>query len=179
MESTVAMTKACSMKSPWQAGLRGFTLIELMVTLTVLAILLAIAVPSFNEVTLGSKLGSYANNMAASVHLARSEAIKRNAVVNICVSSDGENCSAGGWEQGWIVISGDSLLHRQQATAAGFRITESNGIDSLNFQPSGFGGTQASMLVCRATPSVGSKERVVTISPTGRPSIAKTNNGVC
>ena len=80
---------------------RGFTLIELVVTLTVAAILLAIAVPSFYDATLGSKLASYANNFVASVSLARSEAIKRNAAVTLCASSDGASCASGGWEQGF------------------------------------------------------------------------------
>ena len=46
--------------------LSGFTLIELMVTIAVMALLLAIAVPAFNDATLGGKLSSYANNFVAS-----------------------------------------------------------------------------------------------------------------
>ena len=158
----------------------GFTLIELMVTLSVMAILLMIAVPSFNEVTLGSKLGAFANNLAASAHLARSEAIKRNAPVSLCVSSNGKDCSAGGWEQGWIVLAMDgTVVQRQQALPAGFKATESGGVDDLVFQPSGVGATAATLTVCRATPTVGSQEREVTISATGRPNVKKTTTGSC
>ncbi len=83
---------------------KGFTLVELMVTVAVLVILLMIAVPSLNDATLGKQLGSYANNLAASAYLARSEAIKRNAPITLCASSDGTNCAtSGGWQQGWIV----------------------------------------------------------------------------
>ncbi len=66
---------------------RGFTLIELMVTLTVAAILLAIAVPSFTYLTVSSKLTTTANDLVAALNVARSEAIKRNTVVN--VNADG------------------------------------------------------------------------------------------
>jgi type IV fimbrial biogenesis protein FimT len=88
-------------------GFRGFTLIELMVTISIMAILLMIAVPSFQNATLGSKLSSFANGLVASAHLARSEAIKRNADVTLCVSnSDGTDGGSGGWED---AASGSSL----------------------------------------------------------------------
>jgi len=149
----------------------GFTLVELMVTLAVLVILLTIAAPSFQNVTLGSRLSSYANSLVASAHLARSEAIKRNAVVTLCVSSDGTSCGAGDWAQGWIVTAGGTVFQRQEALATGFKIIGSAGI--VDFQPTGVGATNtpATFKVCRATPSVGSQERVVTIEPSGRPRV--------
>ena len=160
--------------------LRGFTLIELMVTISVMAILLMIAVPSFNDATLGSKLGSYANNLVAGAHLARSEAIKRNAVVTLCVSSNGTSCASGGWEQGWIVLAADgTVVQRQQALPAGLKVNRVGGADSLTFQPSGVGAISATFTVCRATPTVGGQERVVLISATGRPSVSKTTAGSC
>ncbi|HQS02358.1 MAG: hypothetical protein B7Y07_08470 [Halothiobacillus sp. 24-54-40] len=62
---------------------QGFTIIELMITLTVAAILLAIAIPSFNYLTVSSKLTTTANDLVTAIGVARSEAIKRNAVVNL------------------------------------------------------------------------------------------------
>jgi type IV fimbrial biogenesis protein FimT len=156
----------------------GFTLIELMVTIAVMAILLAIAVPSFTDVTLGSKLSSYANNLAASAYLARGEAIKRNAAVTLCA---GTSCpGAGGWEQGWIVQAADgTVIQRQQALSTGLKFTEAGGATSLIFQPSGVGATSASLKVCRATPTLGGIERVVSITATGRPSVTRTTTGLC
>lgn len=156
----------------------GFTLLELMVTITVLGILLAIAVPSLTNAMLGGKLSSYANNFLASSYLARGEAIKRNSVVNLCASSDGTSC-AGNWEQGWIVLVGATVIHRQQALSSGLKMTESDNVSSINFQPTGVGVTPATLTICRATPSVGFQERVISISATGRASVARTTTGTC
>ncbi len=160
---------------------KGFTLIELMVTISVLAILLMIAVPSFNEATLGSKLGAHANSLVASAHLARSEAIKRNSAVALCVSTDGTSCASGGWEQGWIVRATDgTVVQRQQALSAGLKVNRAGGADSLAFQPSGVSNfAEVTFTVCRSAPTAGAQERVVRITATGRPSVEKTTAGAC
>ena len=159
---------------------QGFTLIELMIVIVVLGVLLTIAVPSFNDSLLGSKLSSNANNFVASVYLARGEAIKRNAAINLCVSSDGANCTGGNWAQGWIVRAGDgTIIQRQAALPSGLIMTESAGISSISFQPSGVGATSATLTLCRATPNVGGQERVITVTASGRPSVAKTTTGAC
>jgi type IV fimbrial biogenesis protein FimT len=161
-------------------GFRGFTLIELMVTISIMAILLMIAVPSFQNATLGSKLSSFANSLVSSAHLARSEAIKRNATVALCASSDGASCAtSGGWEQGWIVRAVDgTVIQRQQALPVGFNVTATGGAFSVNFQPSGVNSDSVSYTVCRSSPE-GSQERVVAISTTGRPTVTKTTTGSC
>lgn len=81
----------------------GFTIIELMVTLVVLAILVEIAIPSFNDLILGTRIKSAASDVYASLILARSEAIKRNASITISPVS-------GQWTNGWQVAAGASVL---------------------------------------------------------------------
>lgn len=163
----------------------GFTLIEAMVAVSLMAVLLMIAVPSFNNAALGSQLRASANDLAAAAFLARSEAIKRNRVVTLCMSADGESCSAtGGWEQGWAILLTETPptpptpLQRYKAAPAGLKIT-ARAVTSLSFQPTGAGATAAVFTVCRATPSVGPEERVVTIDATGRPWIKRTTGAVC
>lgn len=156
---------------------RGFTAIELMVTVAVAAILLGVAVPSFKNIMLSTTLTSYANSMLAGAVHARGEAIKRNAVVTMCVSTDGANCGTGGWEQGWIVLAGTTVIHAQPAASSGFRITGS--VDSVDFQPTEVGTTPATITICREMPSIGEQERVVSISATARASVTKTTNASC
>ncbi|MDH1009944.1 GspH/FimT family pseudopilin [Pseudomonas nicosulfuronedens] len=155
----------------------GFTLLELMVSLAVLAILVGIAVPSLSEATLASKLKASANDLVAGVAMGRSEAIKRNAVTSLCVSSDGASCGSGGWEQGWIVISGSTVIQKHPAAPTGFKVTSS--VAKIDFQPSGVGNTQASVTVCRSAPTAGAQERVVNVSATGRAYVSKTATGSC
>lgn len=166
----------CQLRAKTQ---RGFSLVELMAAIAVLGVLSAIAIPSFNEMIMSTKLRSYANNFIASAHLARSEAIKNNAVVRLCASNNGTSCT-GNWQNGWIVIkANNTVIERQQATSDGYLITEAGGTNTLNFQSTGIGSTQAALTICRATPYVGNQERVVRISATGKPSITKTTVGAC
>lgn len=156
---------------------RGFTLVELMVAIAVLAVLLGIAVPSFTDSTLSSKLRTQANDLAAAALLARSEAIKRNQAVTLCASSDGVACT-GTWASGWIVrTAGGAVIQVHGAAPRGFLINSA--VTSLVFQPSGISATSASLTVCRLTPSVGNQERVIEISATGRATVSKTSTGSC
>lgn len=160
---------------------RGFTLIELMIVIVISAILMATAAPSLIDAVLSNKLSSYANSLVASANLARSEAIKRNSVVRLCASSNGTSCATtGGWEQGWIVMHGTQIIRTQPAASSGLRITEASDLRSMDFDPSGVGTSAlASLTVCRATPSAGAQERVVSISATGRAYVKRTTAGSC
>jgi len=82
----------------------GFTLIELMITLGIAAILLTVAVPSFNTTIKNNRLVTHANLLVSSIGLARSEAVKHGRTATVCVSSDQATCTAEtNWELGWMV----------------------------------------------------------------------------
>ncbi len=163
-------------------GSRGFTLIELLVTIALAAVLLALAAPSLSDASLRSKLAANANRLAASATLARSEAIKRNSSITLCMSANGTSCTtSGSWEQGWIVLAGSTLLLYEKAADSGYRVKETSGtpVTSLTFQSTGVGSTQADFKVCRYSPTVGSQERVVGVGATGRTTVSKTTTGTC
>lgn len=163
-----------------QTFMKGVTLIELLITVAILAILLGIAAPSFNQTIREHRITFHANNLAYGARLARTEAIKRNTEVIMCTSSDGETCSStGGWHQGWIIRhpSSNFVIHRQSAAQAGFAIT--SGFRQINFPATGIGVSTVPatvpmiMMVCRAPSNEGN---TVVISPTGRGSIGKTES---
>jgi type IV fimbrial biogenesis protein FimT len=83
----------------------GFTMIELLVTLTVAAILFGIAIPSFRSFLLNDRDTGQINSLLGSLGYARSEAVKRASPngVAVCPSADGQNCDVGPWSEGWIV----------------------------------------------------------------------------
>lgn len=83
----------------------GFTLTEMLVTLAVLAILLALAAPSYQRLVVDTRMTTQANELLTMMHFARSEAVKRNTVVSMCKSGNGTSCAGSGtWAQGWIVF---------------------------------------------------------------------------
>lgn len=169
---------------------RGFTLIELLVAVTILAIILAVAAPSFQDASVSSKVSDNATRLASTASLARGEAIKRNAMVVLCSSADGATCAGtAAWEQGWIVFhdanrdgakdAGESVLAQENAAPGGYKITEADGKSALSFSPTSVGTTSGRWTVCRATPSVSSQQRQVDVSATGRPAIKKISGTTC
>jgi type IV fimbrial biogenesis protein FimT len=82
---------------------RGFTVIELMITVAVVAIVAAIAVPSFTEQIRNNRSVSIANEFIDTVSFARAQAVSRPARISICASSDQETCT-GDWKDGYIVF---------------------------------------------------------------------------
>ena len=67
---------------------RGFTMVEVLVVMTITAILLAMAIPSFERLMRTNRVSSATNSMLAAMDLARSEAVRRNAVVTVCRSTN-------------------------------------------------------------------------------------------
>lgn len=90
---------------------RGFTLIELMATMAVAVILLTVAVPGFQELIAGNRMGSNSHRLLSAFNGARRAAVDFASTATICTSDDGQNCcdaeddGACDWAQGWIVFA--------------------------------------------------------------------------
>ena len=115
------------------AAARGVTLVELLIGLALAGVLLAVAVPGYSEWIARAELANHAQQLAGSLALARSEAIKRGERVNLCRTPDGRQCGDGaGWEAGWLVHvdadrdgrvgAGEPVLRVEPAAAPGIRV---------------------------------------------------------
>jgi len=82
----------------------GFTLAELLVSIAVASIVLTVAAPSYEGLTLNNRQVSSVNELVALFHFARTEAVTRNRQITLCPSADGANCAATPWQSGAIVF---------------------------------------------------------------------------
>jgi type IV fimbrial biogenesis protein FimT len=83
---------------------QGFSLLELIVTLVVLSIIVGIAVPNFGRMIVRSRITAAANQLSAGVQTARMLAIRSNARVEMCPSTDGATCTGSDWRRFIIVV---------------------------------------------------------------------------
>jgi type IV fimbrial biogenesis protein FimT len=144
---------------------RGFTLIELMVTVAVVAIFSALAGPSFRQLIAQQRVKSAASALVESLWVARSEAIKLNGDVSFKFSNSGADSTVGGWE---ITNSADGTgtsLHHQDGFPAVASTTSSGG--DMLFAFNAFGRLTGSGWVKFNVPAA-NVYRYVCVSATGR-----------
>jgi type IV fimbrial biogenesis protein FimT len=82
----------------------GFTVLELMIAIAILAILMGVAAPSLRELRMNAAITGQANDLMATLATARAEAITRGVRIGVCTSSNGTSCTNSQWQQGWIIF---------------------------------------------------------------------------
>ena len=166
----------------------GFTLVEVMLTITVAAILLAIAVPSFQQTIRNNRLTTQANELFTALSMARMSAIERGVSVTVCASADQASCSGStDWKTGWIAFtdinanqtrdgtdcateSDDCLLRVWGALNGPSVLT--GGSSFITFSPDGR-ASSVTNIVLRSAASCGTGERrTISVSATGRVNVA-------
>lgn len=140
--------------------IRGVTLIELIIGLTVAVLLLAAALPAFNGLHQKHELRGVQHEFLATLHHAKQAAIARNRRVSLCPSVNGKQCLGNGhWHRGWLVFvdrdadrtpdPGEPVVSRQTGLEQGLTLTSSRYRRVITFQPTGTaGGSNATFTVC-------------------------------
>lgn len=129
----------------------GFTLVELVVTVAVGAILVAIAIPSFTTYIQNGRLTAQANSLVMSLDYARSEAIKRDVAVSACAADvNSTTCNGSAtWTTGWIVPDPSSATPLQAVPALTGNVTLTAQLaGAVTFNPNGTAGAAASFKLC-------------------------------
>lgn len=176
----------------------GFTLLETMLVLVMTVLLLSLAVPSFRNWALKRAVQQAAEALVADLRLARSEAVKRGALVAVCASADGASCAsigtpAGAWADGWLVFvdrngnravdAGDEILRVQTRPDSIFSIASlSPQTDKriFTYQPTGWAKLVTQTFYVK--PSEGAPAeltRLVCVSNQGRPSLRPIGTAQC
>jgi len=167
----------------------GFTLIELLVTITLAAILLGIAVPSFRGMVANNRLVTQTNDFVGAVNFARSEAITSNTNVTLCrVASAAATACAGSlapWTE-WIVRNAGGTVIRRGAVATfggTVKVSSNLTLDSVTFSSDGLARTGGDLVnnlnftVCTTT-AANNNFRQVTLGAGSRLSTTKST-GTC
>lgn len=155
--------------------MKGFTLIELMVTVAVLALLLTIGIPSFNQVIRDSRLTAQSNDLLGALMAARSEAVKRNN--NVAVRADDD-----GWAKGWSVDEVDDsgsvveTLRSYQELTGGNTLSCTDGCTRVTFYGVGSVNEGQEFTLCDAG---GAKSRVINLQLNGKAQVDTGGGGSC
>ncbi|BDU17575.1 GspH/FimT family pseudopilin [Lysobacter auxotrophicus] len=168
---------------------RGFTLIELMTTIAVLAIGSALAYPSFSNVIKSNRVATSTNNVIAAFNLARSEAIRSNRGGGVCPSADGLACEGTDWNKGFIAFTdqdgggtwspGDKVIRFFEPNdALAFSAVPLGAagttVEVIPFDRTGRPKTRAQLTVKAATCKTGQEYvRVIELGPAGQTRMKK------
>lgn len=144
-------------------GCAGFTLIELAVTISIAAILIAIAVPSFSRLAASQLAKTAASELYASLLQTRSEAIVRNA--NVTVSP-----VAGGWNAGWQILDPANAANVLESHGAVAGATIAGPAGGVTYRPSGRvqAGVAPSFLITTVSGS-STNYQCISLNLSGRP----------
>lgn len=160
--------------------LRGYSLLELLMTMTLASTVLMLGVPSFVDLLADQRLRAESDALFHAVHLARKSSIVRRRVITICPSLDRKTCSeARDWSAGWIMFEergsvgagvrdpGETLLRFHESDPA-IRLLANR--KSFSFRSTHLRATNGTVRLCAA--GAAGRSRAVVISYTGRPRVA-------
>lgn len=169
--------KRCKQMKSGGSASRGFTLIEMMLVMAIMAILLGIALPLFEDFFNNARRSSAITLLMADLNQARAEAIKRNRRALVCVkNAAGTACGTGtDWRNGWLVCADEDsdndcdaadIINQRPALDAKLTLTATAAV--IRFSPNGSNGSGVADTLTVNGTWTGAVQRVITIAPSGR-----------
>ena len=156
--------------------MKGFTLLELMITVTVAGLVLSVGIPSFNNFVQNSRAVTHTNDMVTAINLARSESTRRSTRIELCSSTDGATCGGDNdWSTGWIIrrMSDGEVLRAWPARAGGAGVLSGN-VSEIQFQPRGMlAAGVAPLMQVRLPHCSGDQGRDLAINLSGRITLSR------
>lgn len=141
-------------------SIAGFTVIELLLTVVILAILAAIAAPNVTALLLSTRVKGAANDLYSTLIFARSEAIKRSASIDVVPIS-------AAWEDGWQLKAGATILRQQDAYPSSLSIV--GPVGTISYQRDGrLSGAATALFTISAPSNVTVKTKTVNVDLGGR-----------
>jgi type IV fimbrial biogenesis protein FimT len=151
----------------------GFTLIELLITVAIVGVLSAVAIPNIQFLIATYRVKTVATDLHTMLVLARSEAIKRNSAISVTP------VSASDWSLGWSVMAGTQVVARQDATPGVVFSTRNaayttKSVSSVTYTSTGRESSiDGVSFVLTSTTVTGFPARCVVLDPSGRPTVRK------
>ena len=180
--------KHCTKKPVSPEHQAGFTLIELIVTLAIAAIVLTQGIPSFWTTIQNNKISTTTNDLVGDINLARSEAISRGVTVTLCRSDNpqaGASCgNAGAWNTGWLIYAdddnsgdfdpaNDTLIRIGQPVSNTITLSSSAGVTGISYSSNGLTSSAATAVFAFCDSRGVDYGNELRVNTTGRPRLTR------
>lgn len=171
----------------------GFTVIELLIVVTIVGVLSAVAAPSLRTMIITNQVRTSTSDLLNDIAIARSESAKRSQRVVMCASTDMNTCSGSAWGGGWISFvdannnqqrdtsdASEPLIRVKEPVPTAVKIvTTPSTLANIGFRSFGIIDAAKTFVVCPSATGTGISGRSITINTMGRVQTVNATTAAC